>query len=86
MKRVIPIGDLLALYKRHPATKLLLAPILSRQLIEYSHRRYDGMGLLVREDVTDEQWQAIIAVIRDLHKIRKEDFRMLEHRHGWRIV
>lgn len=57
---------------------LLLRPILTQQTVPCEGDRWDGTGVLVQADVTEERWEAIKEILRG--KIPRYALRMYEAR------
>jgi hypothetical protein len=72
MKRkqfAVNIGDLTTGQFRDPfcPARLLLQPVLDKNLtqVECEPGRFDGVGVLVAEDVDPERWAAILTILRN---------------------
>jgi len=64
--RAVNVGDFIARFgPLHPA-HILLRPLLTTEQVECEgHDKLAGIGVLVRADVDDEQWAAVMQILRE---------------------
>ncbi len=62
--RSVNLADLTVLKKEFPVIcDYMVMPLLTTELCDHDHSRFDEVALLVRPDVSDEQWQAVIKIL-----------------------
>jgi len=60
----VNVGDFIARFgPLHPA-HILLRPLLTVEQVECEANKLSGTGVLVRADVSDEQWKAVMQILR----------------------
>ena len=69
MERAVNLADLTKYVPRGTGglgspVMLLLGDILTGEVVQCSGDRWDEMGILIREDVSDERWAAIKGLLR----------------------
>jgi hypothetical protein len=66
MKRSINLADMTKLKQAYPIIcDYMVAPLLTRETIEHDKTRLDEVAVLVRDDVPDEQWDAVKTILRN---------------------
>ncbi len=66
MKYAMNVADLITLKQDYPIIcDFMVAPVLTRETVDVEHGRVDGVGVLVQDTVSAEQWDAIVAMLRD---------------------
>ena len=63
---------------------LLLKNIVTKTVVHPYPNRAGHTALLVKEDINQEQWQAIFTIIR--LKLSKRDFQLYEKRGRWQVI
>ena len=84
--RAVNVGDFIARFgPLHPA-HILLRPLLTTEQVECESNKLAGIGVLVRADVSDEQWAAVMQILREglgqFKPISKLILRIYEKRKG----
>lgn len=63
--RSVNLADMGTLKRNYPIiADCLLLPLLMRETIDHDHSRFDEVALLVRPEVSEEQWAAVIKLLR----------------------
>ena len=84
--RAVNVGDFIARFgPLHPA-HILLRPLLTTQQVNCESGVLAGIGVLVRADVDDEQWEAVMQILRQglgqFKPIQKTTLRIYEKQRG----
>lgn len=84
--RAVNVGDFIARFgPLHPA-HILLRPLLTTGQVECEADKLSGVGVLVRADVSQEQWEAVMQILREglgqMKPIPKTILRIYEKRKG----
>ena len=73
--------------------QILLSPVMTRDVVKCEKGRIDGDALLVREDVSQERWDAIYSIIRDglgkrepIHKNKLRIYESKTGQGGWKRI
>ena len=82
----VNVGDFIARFgPLHPAY-ILLRPLLTTEQVECERGQVSGIGVLVRGDVSNEQWEAVMHILRQglgqFKPIPKTILRIYEKRKG----
>jgi hypothetical protein len=65
MHHAINIADLTTLKQKYPIIcDFMVAPVLTHDTVDVERGQVDGIGVLVQASVPDDQWQAIVTVLR----------------------
>ncbi len=66
MKYAMNVADLTTLKQDYPIIcDFMVAPVLTRETVEVERGRVDGVAVLVQDTIPTEQWEAIVAVLRN---------------------
>lgn len=64
--RSVNLADLGTLKRDYPViADCLVLPCLTAETVQHDASRFDEVALLVKPDVSDEQWQAVIKILRE---------------------
>lgn len=84
--RAVNIGDFIAFFGPLHPVHILLRPLLTTEQVECEANKLAGIGVLVRADVSDEQWAAVMQILRQglgqMRPIPKTILRIYEKRTG----